>query len=369
MENIVSNKKFLISALKTFDVAHCMDFFEKLGLPLKTERGNRVFPESDKSSDVISVLRKELTRLGVTVKLNEKVLSISVENGNINEIITDKNVYKPDRVIIATGGISYPLTGSTGDGYIFSKKLGHTVIPPAAGLNGIKIKNAVGKNGESVSLSDYPKLAGLTLKNVSAKISDAASGKILFEEFGEMRFTDKGADGPIILTLSSKINRMNFDKLFLKIDLKPALDTKKLDGRILRDFTAGLNKPFGRSLDALLPSEIIPLTVKISGIPPEKPVNSIDREQRGTLADTIKSLMFRIGGIEDIPSAIITAGGVSVKEINPKTMQSKLIGNLYFAGEIIDVDALTGGYNLQIAFSTGYVAGTHAALTGGGEAI
>lgn len=357
MQNVVTNKKFLYAALKSFDSAKCMDFFENLGLPLKIERGNRVFPASDKSSDVIKALSEGAKRAGVKIKLNEKVTSLTVENGIVTEIKTDKGSYFPDKAVICTGGISYPLTGSTGDGYFFAKSVGHSIIEPVAALCGLTVSGAINSRGECVPLEKLPKIEGLSLKNVSANVIDVKNGATLYSEFGEMLFTRHGVSGPIILTLSSKINRLNFDETRLSIDLKPALDEKKLDERLLRDFEEFKNKMLKNGLSELLPSSLIPFVIALSGIPEEKPLNSINREERKKLLKTLKKLTFSLKSTEDVSTAIVTAGGVNVKEINPKTMRSKLVNNMFFAGEVIDADALTGGFNLQIAFATGYLAG------------
>lgn len=357
MQNVVTNKKFLYAALKSFDSAKCMDFFESLGLPLKIERGNRVFPASDKSSDVIKALSEGARRAGVKIKLNEKVTALTVENGIVTEIKTDKGSYFPDKAVICTGGISYPLTGSTGDGYVFAKSVGHSIIEPVAALCGLTVSGAINSRGECVPLEKLPKIEGLSLKNVSANVIDVKNGATLYSEFGEMLFTRHGVSGPIILTLSSKINRLNFDEIRLSIDLKHALDEKKLDERLLRDFEEFKNKMLKNGLSELLPSSLIPFVITLSGIPEEKPLNSINREERKKLLKTLKKLTFSLKSTEDVSTAIVTAGGVNVKEINPKTMQSKLVNNMFFAGEVIDADALTGGFNLQIAFATGYLAG------------
>ena len=361
MDNIINNKKFLISSLQEFDSNKCMLFFENLGLKLKVERGNRVFPYSDKSSDVIKVLNNELSRKNVKVLLNETVKELLIENSTVKEIVTDKKTYIPDKTIICTGGLSYPLTGSTGDGYKFAEKSGHKIVSPKPALTGIIISSCINVNGEKISKNELPKLQGISLKNVGVKIMNE-NYKTVFYEFGEMVFTEKGVSGPIILTLSSKINRLDFDNLFLSVDLKPALTEEKLNERILRDFSENRNKLIKNSLSALLLSGLIPLVLRMSGIRPDKVVNEISREERNKLVKTIKNLIFKISGLEDISSAIVTSGGIDVKNVNPKTMESKLIKNLYFAGEVLDIDALTGGFNLQIAFATGYAAGKYAAL-------
>ena len=360
MDNIINNKKFLIPSLQEFDSNKCMHFFENLGLKLKVERGNRVFPFSDKSSDVIKVLNNELSRKNVKVLLNETVKELVIENSTVKKIVTDKETYIPDKTIICTGGLSYPLTGSTGDGYRFAEKSGHKIVSPKPALTALLTSFCISVKSEKISQAQFPKLQGISLKNVSAKIINE-NRKMLFYEFGEMVFTEKGVSGPIILTLSSKINRLDFDKLFLSIDLKPALTEEKLNARILRDFSENRNRQVKNSLSALLLSGLIPLILLASDINPNKIVNEISREERNRLIKAIKNLTFKISGLNDISSAIVTSGGIDVKNINPKTMESKLIKNLYFAGEVIDIDALTGGFNLQIAFATGYMAGKYAA--------
>ena len=359
MNNIVSNKKFMISALREFDCNKCMAFFEGAGLPLKIERGNRVFPVSDKSNDVIKALERRLKSLDVKIILQQDVRDLVIENNKIISVVTDDKKYDCDAVAVCTGGKSYPLTGSTGDGYKWAEKLGHKIVPTYPALCGFITENAIKYNGHIVKTASLPRLQGLSLKNVSAKILEKTSKKILFEEFGEMLFTERGVSGPIILTLSSKIARLQAKNLLLQIDLKPALHDKQLDDRFLRDFSSMKNKMVKNSLDALLPKSLIPYIIKISDIPPEKEINSLTKEERQRLVGIFKNLLFEIKGSESFDSAIITSGGVDVKEINPKNMQSKIVPNLYFAGEVLDVDALTGGFNLQIAFATGYALGKH----------
>ena len=354
LENIVSNPKFMYGALKSFDCKSVMDFFEKAGVGLKVERGNRVFPQSDKSSDIIKALTKEMERYDVAVHLNEKVVDLVQKDGQIDKIITDLDTYFPDKVILATGGVSYPATGSTGDGYNFAKKLGHTIIPLRSALVPINLKSVQRADGLFVDISSLPKLQGLSLKNIN--LSACNTKKILVSEFGEMLFTNLGISGPTALSLSSKINRQNLNELLIKIDLKPALTMEELDARVLRDFATQINKAYKNSLNALLPSSLIPFVIGISQIDEFKPVNLITKEERTKLVYLLKNLTFTIANLDKIELGIVTAGGISTKEIAPSTMQSKLINNLYFAGEIIDVDALTGGFNLQIAFSTAYLA-------------
>ena len=347
MNNIVRNNKFMYSALREFDSNLCQEFFESIGLKLKTERGNRVFPISDKSSDVIKALTEEIKRLHINVKLCEYVVKIESIDKAL-KIHTNKSIYQPDKIIIATGGVSYPLTGSTGDGYKFAQYFGHSITDIRPGLCGIILS-------EEYNL--LPKLQGLSLKNVNVSIINKNNKKILFQEFGEMLFTDKGVSGPTILTLSSKINRLDFNSIQLTIDLKPALSEQQLDERLLRDFSQNKNKQIKNSLFELLPKSIIPFIIKKSNIDENITVNTISKNERKQLVSTIKNLIMQPISLENIEKAIITSGGISVKEINPKTMESKLIENIYFIGEVLDIDALTGGYNLQIAFATGYCAG------------
>lgn len=347
-ENIVSNPKFFYRAfyrLNNFDV---IDFFENLGLKTKTERGNRVFPQSDKSSDVIAVLKKELERLGVEIRYNSEVGDILFENGVVCGIKlknTDE-VYAADAVVVATGGLSYPLTGSTGDGYRFAKKAGHTVTDLSPSLVPLYVSETFVKE-----------LMGLTLKNIS--ITVMSGQKEIYRDFGELLFTHFGVSGPVILSASRfLIPYINSgEQLILKIDLKPALTLQQLDLRILRDFEEFKNKQFKNSLNRLLPNKLIDVIIRLSHIDPNKQVNSITREERLNLALLLKNFTLKIEKLGSFSQAVITKGGISVSEVNPSTMESKLIKNLYFAGEVLDLDALTGGFNLQIAWSTGYLAG------------
>lgn len=358
VSNVVTNTKFLYSALRNFGAAETMSLVESGGTELKIERGNRVFPSSDKSSDIIKAFSKLLNQSGVEVRLNEKVLSLNSSDNKIIEIVTDKNSYTDcDAVIVATGGMSYPSTGSDGDGYRFAEETGHTVVPVVAALTGLRLSNMYGSGGKTFSFGNLSRLRGVSLKNV--RVSVVRNGKMLFDEFGEMIFTDRGVSGPVILTLSSKINRMDFTSLKLQIDLKPALSEEELNSRILRDFSVTLNKDFKNSLDALLPSGLIPSVIIACGIKTDKKINSVTKEERFSLVKTLKNWTFGIEGCEKLSGAVVTAGGVSVKEVNPADMRSKLVENLYFAGEVLDVDALTGGFNIQIALSTGYCAGSH----------
>lgn len=344
LQNVVSNPKFLLSSINAFSPSDTMSFFEEIGLDIKVERGNRVFPLSDKSSDVIKVLQNKLEKLGVDIKFNETAVELKVLDGVVNGVITDKNEYFADKVIIATGGLSYPSTGSTGDGYKFAKTVGHTVTPLFPSLCGINLKG-----------DEYKELQGLTLKNV--KLTATLNGKEVYSEQGEMLFTHYGISGPLVLTCSAILARKSNEKITLSIDFKPALSEKQLDERVLRDFALNKNKEFKNSLDALLPKAVIPLIIKRTAIPEYKKVSIITAKERETLVKTLKRCSFELASLRGYNEAVVTSGGVSVKEINPKTMESKLIKGLYFVGEVLDVDGFTGGFNLQIAFSTGYSAG------------
>lgn len=345
LDNIPVNPRFMISALTAFGALETMEFFDSNNVPLVVERGNRVFPASGKSSDIIGAIYKALIRFGANVLFNTEVKSLKrSENGY--EAITDKGTFADKTVIIATGGISYRATGSTGDGYRFAKEFNHTIIEPKGGLVGLLADGTA-------------KLAGLSLKNVTASI--VRGGKTLASRFGELLFTHRGLSGPIILTLSSLVNRLDASSLTVVIDLKPALDASTLDKRVIRDFSENINRKLCNSLDGLLPKSLIPELINQSGLDGSEVINQITKEQRAALVAALKGLRFPLNGFDNIDNAIITSGGVSVKEIDPKTMESKIAKNLYFAGEVIDVDALTGGYNLQIALSTGYVAAKSAA--------
>ena len=323
-----------------------MDFFEKDGLKLKVERGNRVFPASDHSSDVIKVLEKRLKKSGVTVKLNTNVERLLWDDSGIKGIVAENKDIMADAVIMATGGLSYKSTGSDGSGFKMVTGAGHSTSEFSPALVPITIEE------------DYPKeMQGVSLKNIEVEILNGK--KKIYSAFGEMLFTHFGVTGPVILSASSKIiKHLKNGNLTLKIDLKPALTEEQLDTRILRDFKENINRDFKNSLDGLLPKKMIEPIIRYSGIPFDKKVNAITREERRNLVKAFKEFTMTINGIRGYDEAIITHGGVTVKEINPATMESKLIKGLYFAGEMIDVDALTGGYNLQIAWSTGYLAGT-----------
>ena len=344
--NVATNPRFLYGAVNKFSPQDTIEFCQARGLAVKTERGNRVFPCSDKSSDVIKLFADELKKNGVLVRLNSDILSVVFqENRFLLTTITD--IVSFDRVIIATGGLSYSATGSTGDGYEMARKFGHGVVALRPALCRILCKGV-------------SELEGLSLRNVEVSLIDS-NGAMLQSEFGEMLFTDDGVSGPAVLTLSSRINKLPKGSYRVSIDLKPALNTDKLDERILRDFSERMNKDFINSLDALLPERLIKIVAKQSGIPFNKKVNQITAEERARLVFTLKNLQFPFVGLDDIEHGIVTSGGVDIKEINPSTMESKLQMGLYFAGEVLDVDAYTGGFNIQIALSTGYVAGKSAA--------
>lgn len=343
MQNIPRNPKFLYSAFSMLSPKDVMDFFESINVPLKTERGNRIFPISDKATDVSKALEKELKRLGVKI-LEENATELLVQDGVCTGVKTNKNTYLADSVLIATGGKSYTGTGSTGDGYKFAQEVGHTVTKLVPSLVPIV--------SEEKYCSD---MMGLSLKNVRLNLMD--NDKCIYSELGEMLFTHFGVSGPLVLSASSHISKMQQNRYKIYIDLKPALSVDTLDKRIQRDFSENINKSFINSLNKLLPNKIIPVVAKLSGIKFDTKVNQITREQRLHLIDIIKNFPITIKDFRPLNEAIITSGGISVKEINPKTMQSKLVKGLFFSGEVIDVDAYTGGFNLQIAFSTGYVAG------------
>ncbi len=346
--NTPKNGKFLYSAFSNFTSLDTMSYFESLGVPLKTERGNRVFPVSDKAVDIVDALvepvKKQCKVIEGTVK------SVLTENGKVKAVkLIDGSVINTKCVIIATGGMSYPLTGSTGDGYRMAKELGHTVTDLKPSLVPLVCHEGF-----------CSKLAGLSLKNVTLSVFESEKKKPIFRELGEMLFTHFGISGPLTLSASSHMRYMDTKSYYAEIDLKPALSEEQLDKRILRDFGDELNRDFSNSLDKLLPKSIIPIIVSNSNIPSNIKVNQISKEQRKKLIECIKHFKLNITGFRPIEEAIITSGGVSVKEIDPKTMQSKKTHGLYFAGEIIDVDAYTGGFNLQIAFSTGFLAGESA---------
>lgn len=353
-DNVVSNGKFLYSAFYSFDNNSTMDFFEQAGCMLKTERGDRVFPKSDHSSDVIAALNRELSERGVEVFLHTPVKEILLEERPDGKRVrgvrlADGREEYADSVVVATGGISYESTGSTGDGYRFAERAGHKLAEAKPALVPFNIQEPFCRD-----------MMGLSLKNVSVSLS--CDGKELYQGFGEMLFTHFGVSGPLILTASSYYAKRACGKrAVLRLDLKPALTEEQLDRRILRDFEENRNRLFKNALGGLFPAKMIPVMVALSGIDPEKKVNEVTREERKGLVSLIKGLPMTVTGCRNFSEAIITQGGVSVKEINPSTMESKIVKGLYFAGEVLDLDALTGGFNLQIAWSTGHLAGCSAA--------
>lgn len=345
MRNIPVNSRFLYSAFSNFGTEDTMSFFEELGVPLKTERGNRVFPVSDNAEDIVHALDRELKRLGVRI-IRKRVTEIICEDGVCTGVRAGGETYSAQSVLIACGGKSYPNTGSTGDGYRLAQELGHTVTELKPSLVPL------------VSPDKYcAEMMGLSLRNVTLRLYDRE--KCIYTELGEMLFTHFGVSGPLVLSASSHMREMAPDRYKLMIDLKPGLTPEQLDARIQRDFAENINRDFVNAVRKLLPAKLIPVAVRLSGIAPEQKVNSITREQRLKFGELIKAFPVRISGFRPIDEAIITSGGISVKEINPKTMESKLVQGLFFAGEVIDVDAYTGGFNLQIAFSTAYTAGLY----------
>ncbi len=373
IQNIPGNGRFLYSAFQNFTNEDIINLLKKHNVKVKEERGNRIFPVSDKSKDVLDAFYEELKNLNVKIYTNSTVNQIIVKDGSVTgvEYTFNNNKYtiNADKVILATGGKSYPTTGSTGDGYEMAKKLGHTIteikpslIPIVANENSAIEKINLGSYKNSKELCKS--LQGLSLKNVKIQFEDIEKNKVIYDDFGEMLFTHFGISGPTILSSSAHIIRykninelLKQGKIILKIDLKPALRNEKLDLRILRDFEKEKNKLFRNSLDELLPQKLIDPVIHLSGINPNKKVNEISKKERMQLLKILKEFCITISGFRPVEEAIITAGGINIKEINPKTMESKLINNLYFAGEIIDVDAYTGGFNLQIAYSTGVTAG------------
>lgn len=343
---VMTNREFLYSSFYSFTNEDIIRLLESYGLRVKIERGNRVFPISDKSSDVLKAFNQFLIDNNVKVLLNKKVLDITKSNDKFLVKLDDKSIHSFDKIVIATGGKSYPTTGSTGDGYIFARKFGHTIIPLKPSLVPMEMEEDWIKN-----------LQGLALKNVN--LITKVDNKILHEEFGEMIFTHYGISGPIVLSTSNVLNKYTDSKIKLYIDLKPALDEEKLNRRILRDFDKFNNKQIKNGLIELLPMKLIPVILYIASIDDSKTINQITREERLRLARTIKRLPLTFKKFRPLKEAIVTSGGVSTDEINPSTMESKLTSGLFFSGEIIDVDGLTGGYNLQIAYSTGFLAGNH----------
>ena len=344
--HVVTNPKFLYSAFYACDNRRVIEFFERRGMPTKTERGNRVFPVSDHSSDVIAVLKQALARAGVQVRLHTEVSEILKGEEKITGVSLKNGRNLPcDAVVLATGGYSYQSTGSTGDGYLFAGACGHTVTALKPSLVPLTAKEPYVKQ-----------MQGLSLKNVGVTIR--REQKVLFEDFGEMLFTHFGVSGPLILRASSLVGKeLNRQPLAMAVDLKPALNEHQLDQRLLREFGQNKNKRFKNSVHGLLPAKMIPVLIELSGIDPDKKINEMTRQERGGLITLLKAFPVTLTGMRDFNEAIITKGGISVKEVNPSTMESKKLPGLYFAGEVLDLDAMTGGFNLQIAWSTGYLAG------------
>ena len=347
--NVPRNPRFLYAAFNNFSSEDTKAFFEEAGVPLKTERGKRVFPVSDKAQDIVDALKKKCSELGCTV-IYKKVKAICCENGSVTGLCAGQDQYEFDSVILATGGMSYPLTGSDGDGYKMAKELGHTVTELTPSLVPIV------EDGRLCA-----GMQGLSLKNVKLSIICNENGKTVFEDFGEMMFTHFGLTGPLVLSASAHLRDIKKDRYTAEIDLKPALDEKTLDARLVSELQKYNNKDFINSLDGLLPKKMIETVVRLSEIDPRKKCNSVTKEERRALLNTLKHFRVPLLKFRPIDEAIITSGGVDVKEISPKNMESKLISGLFFAGEIIDVDAYTGGFNLQIAFSTAALAGETAA--------
>lgn len=354
IKNTPGNGKFLYSAFQNYTNKDIIEFLKRQGLEVKEERGNRIFPVTDKSIDVLNCFKKRIDELKIQYKLNTRVEKILIKNNEVLAMRTDKEIIKTDKIILATGGKSYPLTGSTGDGYKMAKDIGHTIIPIKPSLVPMEVYEK----------EECKRLQGLSLRNVGIKIIDTDRKKIIYEDFGEMIFTHFGISGPTILSGSAHLVKYKDIEYLLRkkyinisIDLKPALTEEQLDDRILRDFNTFKNKQFKHSLDKLLPQKIIPVVIELSKIHESKKVNEITKEERKRLVELLKNFTITIKSFRPVEEAIITCGGINTKEIDPKTMESKVIKGLYFAGEIIDVDSYTGGFNLQIAYSTGYTAG------------
>ncbi len=345
LSNIPQNGRFLYGALNNFPPRAVMDYFENaLGLPLKTERGNRVFPQSDRAKDVVKVLENRLLSSGSRI-VHEKVTGLEKQVDGGFLLFGNGRTHRADRVLLAAGGCSYPLTGSDGLGYKLARQMGHRIVAPKPSLVPLECRGTL-----------CQALQGLSLKNVSVKVCRTGDGEKVYEDFGELLFTHFGLSGPVILSASAHMRDMAADRYEVHIDLKPALDAQTLDNRLKEDFKKYINRDFSNALSDLLPSKMIPVAVSLSGIEPHRKVNEIRKEERRRLGTLLKNLTFKVKGFRPIEEAIVTAGGVDVKEVNPRTMESKLVEGLFFAGEILDVDAYTGGFNLQIAFSTAALA-------------
>ena len=362
LENIPTGGRFLFSALNGFAPSDAIKLFQSLGVPLKTERGNRVFPQSDKAADIVEALRSYGAKSGV-MQRRCRARGLTIENGRITGVSTPEGHIACSSVILATGGLSYPATGSTGDGYEMAKACGHTVTALRGSLVPLVAKADIcaGEQRRAEKQHACAKMQGLTLKNVRISVHDGAK-KPVFEDFGEILFTHFGLSGPLALSASAHMRDFDDKEFYITIDLKPGLDEKKLDLRILRDFEKYSNRAFSNALGDLLNRSMIPVIVEKSGIPPDTKVHSVSREQRLDMIKLLKGFRIDIAGPRPVEEAIVTSGGVETLEINPKTMESKIVKGLYFAGEIINADAYTGGFNLQIAWSTSYAAGTSAAM-------
>jgi len=343
MNNIPVNNRFLYSAFSKFSPQSVMDFFENAGVPLKVERGNRVFPVSDKAADIAQAMENEIKKAGVTI-IHENVTGLLIDDGVCTGLRTEKGEYNSQTVLVATGGVSYPLTGSTGDGYRFAKEAGHSVTDIVPSLVPLEISENFCYN-----------LNGLSLKNVTLSLFDGK--KKIFSELGEMAFTEYGVTGPLVLTVSSRIRKMEADRYTLSVDLKPGLDEEKLDKRLQRDFSEMSGSDLRTCFNKLLPAKMIPVVISRSMISGNTKVSEITKKQRADLIRTLKNFTMTVKNFRPVEEAIVTSGGVNVREIDPRTMESKLVSGLFFAGEVIDTDGYTGGFNLQIAFATGYTAG------------
>ena len=348
LQSTPCNGKFLYSTMDRFPPSETIAFFEKLGVRLKVERGNRVFPESDKAADIIDALLREVRRKQVHL-VETRALGILVEDGAVRAVRTEQGDLRCDAVVLATGGMSYPLTGSTGDGYEMARKWGHTIVQPKGSLVPLCSDDPC-----------CPAMQGLALKNTGMKVRNG-KGKVVYQDQGELLFTHFGLSGPMILSASAHLRRFDKEQYTVCLDLKPALDEEKLDARLLREFEEQSNRDFVNALGALLPRAMVPVMVERTGIPGDTKVHSITRQQRRRLLEQLKCFPIDVTGTRPVEEAIVTSGGIKVSEIDPKTMQSKLVQGLFFAGEIIDVDAYTGGFNLQIAWATGHAAGQAAA--------
>ncbi len=350
VQNVPGNGRFLYSAFSAFSAEDTMRFFTELGVPLKVERGNRVFPQSDRAADIVDALARYVQRSGAQ-RRQARVTALLLRDGAVRGVQTEAgDTIQARCVVLATGGLSYPATGSTGDGYRLAQAAGHTIVPTRPSLSALRCREDLCKT-----------CAGLSLRNVALTVEDTQTHKTVYTDFGEMLFTHFGVSGPMVLSASAHLRAMRPDRYRLFIDLKPALSEEKLDLRLLRDFSASANRTVANTLGALLPRSLIAPVLRLAGIDGAQKTNQIDKTQRRRLLETVKALPLTVQGFFDIEAAVITAGGVCVREVEPKTMASKLCRGLYIAGELLDCDAYTGGFNLQIAFSTGYCAGRAAA--------